>query len=148
LPDVPEGWESAQEVDTASFEDVAYVLANSAGVSPQRLLWLRTRIWWDLNDRHRDREDGTPIPNVPRWPEADERANMEAMLVLLDAGVMSQGDRVQKGEILRLLGRFDEAIAVLKAVSADGHNEIRAVRIERLARQGDLQVRPLGEEVL
>lgn len=70
---IPEGWEAAQEVDTASFEDVAYVLANSAGVSPERLLWLRTRIWWELNDRYRIREDGTPIPSVPHWPEADVR---------------------------------------------------------------------------
>lgn len=141
---IPDGWETAETAGTASFEDVAYVLANSAGVSAKRLLWLRTRIWWKLNDRHRDREDGTPIPDIPVWPEADERANMEAMLGLLDAGDMNPADRVQKGEILRLLGRFDEAIAVLKAVPADGHSEVRAVKIEKLARQGDLMVRPLG----
>lgn len=144
----PKGWETAQEVDTASFEDLAYVLGNSAGVSPERLLWLRTHIWWELNDRHRIRDDGTHIPNVPHWPEPDERANMEAMLELLDASEMTPGDQVQKGEVLRLLGRFGEAVAVLKAVPADGHNECRAVMIERLARQGDLQVRLLTRDVL
>ncbi len=50
---------------------------------------------------------------------------------------------IEQGELLRQLGRFDEAIAVLKAVPADGHNEFRAVKIERLARSGDTQVREL-----
>lgn len=127
-----------QEVDTASFEDVVYALGNSAGASPDRLLWLRTLIWWELNDRYRIRDDGTCVPNVPHWPESDERANMEAMLDLLAAREMTPSDQVQKGELLRLLGRFDEAVAVLKAVPADGHSECRAVRIERLARQGRL----------
>lgn len=144
---IPEGWETAQEADTASCEDVVYVLGNSTGVSPERRLWLRTHIWWELNDRYRIREDGTPIPNVPHWPEADERANMEAILGLLDVGEMTPGDRVQKGEVLRLLGRFDEAVAVLKAVPADGHNEVRAVRIGRLAKRKDSQVRLLCEAV-
>lgn len=108
---------------------------------------LRRGIWWGLNDRHRDRGDGTPIPNVPRWSEADERANMEAIIDLLDAGDMGPRDRVQKGELLRLLGRFDEAIAVLKAVPADGHNEVKAVKIERLAKRKDSQVRLLCEAV-
>lgn len=72
---------------------------------------------------------------------------METMLDLLDAGEMTPGDQVQKGELLRLLGRFDEAVAVLKAVPADGHNECRAVRIERLAKRKDSQVRLLGDVV-
>lgn len=142
---IPDGWDAAQEVATASFEDVAHVLAHSAGVSAERLLWLRTRIWWALNDRYRIRQDGTPIPTVQHWPEADERANMEAMLDLLDASEMTPGDQVQKGEVLRLLGRFDEAVAVLKAVPTDGRNECRAARIERLARQGDQQVKLLHD---
>jgi hypothetical protein len=87
-----------------------------------------------------------PIPNVPHWPEADEWANMETILDLLDASEMTAGDQGRKGELLRQLGRFDEAIAVLKAVPADGHREVRAVRIEWQARQGHLSVRPLGNE--
>ena len=49
-----------------------------------------------------------------------------------------------QGELLRLLGRFDEAIEVLKAVPADGHSEMREVKIEKLARNGDNQVRTLS----
>jgi hypothetical protein len=51
---------------------------------------------------------------------------------------------IQQGELLRLLGRFDEAIALLRAVPADGHSEVRAAKIERMARSGDTQVRELS----
>ena len=52
-------------------------------------------------------------------------------------------EMIEQGELLRQLGRFDEAIAMLKAVPADGHSEVKAVKIERLARSGDSQVREL-----
>ena len=51
---------------------------------------------------------------------------------------------IEQGELLRLLGRFDEAVAILKAVPPDGHSEVRAVKIERLARSGDTQVQMLS----
>ncbi|MBA5686720.1 hypothetical protein [Rugamonas apoptosis] len=145
---LPDGWKSAQSADSADFEDVAYVLARSEGLSRDRLLWLRRRIWWTLNDRFRVRSDGSPIPNVPTMPEADEWANMRAILDLLEQGEMRPADMVEKGELLRLLGRLNEAAAVLRAVQPDGHSEIRASLIERLARRGDTQVRPLSDEVL
>jgi len=137
-------WGSAQYIGRAGFEDVAYVLARSDGVSRDRQLWLRKRIWWNLNDRYRRRADDTPVPDVPSWPEADERANMQAILDMLQEGEVLPGDMIQQGELLRLLGHFDEAVAVLEAVPADGHSEVRAVRIERLARAGDTQVRLLS----
>ena len=137
-------WGSARYIDNVNFDDVAYVLARSERVSRDRLLWLRKRIWWGLNDRYRNRDDGTPFPDVPSWPEADERANMEAILDMLQEGEVLPGGMIQQGELLRLLGRFDEAVAVLRAVPADGRGEVRAVKIESLARSGDTQVRLLS----
>ena len=75
--------------------------------------------------------------------EAKEQANMHAILTLLEQDEMRAHDLVEKGELLRLLGRFGDAIAVLKAVPPDGHNEIRASRIEALARRRDTRVREL-----
>ncbi len=144
---IPAGWKAAKSADSVDFEDVVHVLANSEGLSRDRLLWLRRRIWWSLNDRFRFRSDGSPIPNVRIMPEADERANMRAILALLECAAVTPSDMVEKGELLRLLGRFDEAVAVLKAVPADGYNEIRASKIEALARLRDMQVRPLSDEV-
>ena len=116
------------------------MLARSKGVSHDRILWLRNRIWWELNDRYRIRSDGSPAPNVPKWPVAVERTNMEVILDMLHEGEVQPWHMIQQGELLRLLGRFDEAIAVLKAVPVDGHSEVRAVKIERLARSGNTRV--------
>lgn len=137
-------WGQANYIGSVNFDDVIYVLARSKGISRSRLLWLRKRIWWDLNDRYRSRQDGSPIPDVPTWPQALERSNMEAILAMLREGDGHPTEMIEQGELLRLLGRFDEAIAVLKAVPADGYSEVRAVKIERLARNRDSQVRELS----
>ncbi|WP_426170521.1 hypothetical protein [Pseudoduganella sp. R-34] len=144
---IPDGWLGAQGADAVSFDDVVHVLANSVGMRSERLLWLRRRIWWSLNNRYRNGSVEVRVLNAPHWSEVEELANMEALLDLLNARAMTAAEQVQKGEILRLLGRFEEAVAVLKAVPPDGHNEIRAVKIERLAQQRDQQVRALGEEL-
>lgn len=137
-------WGSAQYIGRVNFDDVAYVLARSDGVSRDQLLWLRKRIWWDLNDRYRHRTDGSPFPDSPTWPVAAERANMEIILDMLQDSEVEPRSMIQQGELLRLLGRFDEAVAVLKTVPPDGHSEVRALKIERLAQSGDTQVRELS----
>ena len=136
-------WGRAPYIGSVSFDDVAYVLARSKGVSRDQQLWLRNRIWWGLNDRYRSRFDGTPIPDVPSWPIAVEHSNMEVILDMLQDGEVEPWNMIQQGELLRLLGRFDEAIVKLRVVPADGHSEVRAAKIERLARCGDTAVRML-----
>lgn len=137
-------WGQAQHVRHVNFDDVVYVLSRSKGVGRDRLLWLRNRIWWRLNDRYRSRSDGSPVPDTPSWPAAAERSNMEVILDMLRDGEQQPGSMIQQGELLRLLGRFDEAIAVLKAVPADGYSEVRAIKIEKLAQSADTQVRELS----
>ena len=137
-------WGHAQQIGRVNFDDVVYVLARSKGVSRDRILWLRNRIWWGLNDRYRSCSDGSPLLDAPKWPEGLERTNMEIILGMLRDGEVQPWSLIQQGELLRLLGRFDEAVAVLKSVPPDGHSEIRAVKIERLARSGDNQVRMLS----
>lgn len=146
--DIPAGWKTAQHADAADFDDVARVLSNPEGLRRDKLLWLRRRTWWSLNDRYRFQSTGKPIPNVPTMDEANERANMQMILELLEQGEMGPHDMVEKGELLRLLGRFDDAAAVLKAVPPDGYSEVRASKIERLALASDTNVRPLGDELL
>lgn len=138
-------WGNAQYIGSVNFDDVAYVLARSKGLSHDRILWLRNRIWWGLNDRYRIRSDGSPIPDVPMWPVAVERTNMEVILDMLQDSDAEPWHTIQRGELLRLLGRFDEAITILKAVPPDGHSEVRAIKIEQLARSGNAQVRLLNK---
>jgi len=137
-------WGHAQYVDCVNFDDVVYVLGRSKNVSKDRLMWLRKRIWWGLNDRYRTKFDGSPLSDVPTWPKTAERNNMEAILDMLRDGEAQPCDMIQQGELLRLLGRFDEAVDILKAVQADGYSEVRAVKIEKLAKSGDTQVRELS----
>jgi hypothetical protein len=140
-------WGQAQYVGRVNFDDVVYVLSRSKGVGRNRVLWLRNRIWWGLNDRYRSLSDGPPVSNAPNWPASAERTNMEVILDILRDGEQQPGSMIQQGELLRLLGRFDEAIAMLRAVPANGHSEVRAVKIERLARSGDMQVQELSAPI-
>lgn len=56
--EMPASWKTARSIGKVDFDDVRYVLANSGGLSIDRILWLRRRIWWQLNDRFR-------VPSVP-----------------------------------------------------------------------------------
>lgn len=131
--------ERARPIGCASFADVLHVLERSDGMGQDRLLWLRKRIWWEWNNRYRGGRGIT----CPRPHSTDERANMEAMLDMLRDGDGSPDELVLQGELLRLLGRFDEAIAVLRTVTAHPHRG-RAAAIEQLAQQRDPHVRLLN----
>ncbi|MGX9221045.1 hypothetical protein ACWV27_21990 [Massilia varians] len=69
---------------------------------------------------------------------------MEVILDMLEDTEVKPWNMIQQGELLRLLGRFDEAVVKLQAVPADGHSEVRAAKIEKLARCGDTSVRMLS----
>jgi hypothetical protein len=141
---VPDGWKAAKEANQVRLHDIAVMLAQPDGLDRDKLLWLRRRIWWTLNDRFRNLPDGAPAPDLQAMPGLDDRANMRELLALLEQGEMNASDMVEKGELLRQLGHFYDAVAILKAVPADGYNEVRAVQIEALARAGDRVVRALG----
>jgi hypothetical protein len=47
-------------------------------------------------------------------------------------GEVQPWNLIEQGELLRWLGRFDEAVAILKVVSPDGRSEVRAVRWRNL----------------
>jgi hypothetical protein len=57
---------------------------------------------------------------------------MEAILDILRDGEVQPWSMIQQGELLRLLGRLDEAIAILQTVTADGYSDARAPKIENL----------------
>ena len=68
---------------------------------------------------------------------------MEVILDMLQESEVKPWNMIQQGELLRLLGRFDKAIVKLRAVPADGHSEVRAAKIVKLARWGNTAVRML-----
>lgn len=95
-----------------------------------REIYVRRRLWWASSDHHRLRSDGTPNASLPAVSPADAHANALRLLELFETDPSNQ---VERGELLRQLGRFGEAVAVLKAVKPDGYSEIKASKIQRLA---------------
>jgi len=116
-----------------SLQNATDFLDALAALSPyaeDREIYLRRRLWWISNDHHRFRVDGTPTESQPVLTPTEARNNILRLLALLENDFSKQ---VERGELLRQLGRFDEAIAVLKAVKPDGYSEVKASKIQRLA---------------
>lgn len=120
-------------------DDFITALTDRQPQSRERELHLRVRLWWALNDHHRhDSSSSSAARRVMQRSIA--RPNMLRILELIEDNPTAQ---VTRGELLRQLGRFDEAVAVLKAVVPDGRSEVRAVRIERLASARIAALQPL-----
>jgi len=113
-----------------SVRDLLDALGALSRDAREREVYLRRRLWWASNDHHRLRSNETPTASQPAVAPAEAYANILRLLELLENDPREQ---VERGELLRQLGRFDEAIKVLKAVKPDGHSEVKASKIQRLA---------------
>ena len=119
------------------FLDALMALAPDA---VDREIYVRRRLWWASNDHHRLRVDGTPIAAQPVVAQAEAQTNALRLLELFENDLSEQ---VARGELLRQLGRFDEAVSVLKAVKPDGYSEVKASKIQRLAQSRHAQLATL-----
>lgn len=114
-----------------------------AALSPDaqgREVHLRRQLWWASNDHLRGQRDVSLVA-LPGVAEDVAHANMQRLLVLIEH---DPDEQVVRGDLLRQLGRFDEAVAVLRAVKSDGYSEVKAVKIERLARAGVAELQALN----
>jgi len=109
-----------------------------------REVYLRRRLWWASSDHQRERVDGLLVTSSTTVAAAPALANRLRLLELVERDPKAQ---VERGELLRQLGRFDEAVAVLKAVEPDGYSEVKALKIERLARAGIAELRDFNAAV-
>ena len=83
----------------------AYLRAlHTGGSSLEKERYLRFRVWWAGNDPRRAAKARTPL-------SSKEVGNLEALAGLLDTG--DEESRLTKAEIMRELGRYDEAIVLL-----------------------------------
>jgi hypothetical protein len=103
--------------------DVRDALAAEITDDPDRLVWLRTQLWWF--DNHPRRMNRTRVSN----PDAF-RENLEALRELLDLD--KPDDRIFRAEICRELGEFDRAIELLDH-PFDEWQERLASRVRQLA---------------
>lgn len=97
----------------------------------EREIYLRTRLWWIGNHRQRGQLKASPM--------TDEQAleNMLRLLSLHQAAADLDQNAEAIAELLRQMGRFDEAIAVL-----GGHRDksTKAAMIEDAAARGESHV--------
>jgi hypothetical protein len=96
-------FKDALPYDTPSPDD--YFAFLQKGVSDsEKEQYVRLCAWWAGNDARRNGEVVTPLSD-------DEIANLGAYAALLDE--TDESDRIIKAEIMRELGRYEDAVALL-----------------------------------
>jgi hypothetical protein len=132
----------ANELDAAA---ILEAVAKGHGDTPRKERYLRMHAWWRDGDRRRE-----GVAKDVEMLELDESmlANLRRLYGLLDEE--SVDDRLMKAEIARQLGRFDEAIHLLKHEFVQDDHQAAAARIVELATVGERLVArvefPLGPE--
>ncbi len=101
----------------------AYLDTNVLDVEKER--YLRQRAWWAGNDIRRKGKKKYALSD-------NETRNLEALAELLDES--DNNDRIIKAEIMRELGRFDDAVSVL-AMSFDKESVEAVTVIKELAQR-------------
>lgn len=135
--ETPEEWKSAKHVDFPTIDDYWTALENKNALTSAREMLLRRQLWWKGNDHLRLYRDGKPCSSEPKLTDHQIRGNLEALYGLCAA--VEKPDHIELAEMLRELGRFDEALAMLESSEA-GDND-KASLIAGFARQKDSVVR-------
>jgi len=135
--EIPLEWKSAPNAELPNFQDLLAALEDRASLTSEREMFVRRKIWWEGNHHLRHHHDGT------RLPEGAVKKNLEEMLRLHASLTMS--DTVEKAEIMRALGRFDESIALLESLDnktweANDRKHLEVAKILACARNKDTQV--------
>lgn len=130
-----DGVEEAPRLAPLAGKAWAVALKDGAARTREQALELRLQAWWASNDPFRE--------DVAGWVAMDRRApaevaNAGALLKLLNPEVGDEG--LLQAELLRELGRFAEALAVLAALPDEPEWRRVAARIARLAERGEAAV--------
>lgn len=130
----------AESPDVREPEEAEYYDAIASGFArdgeEERVV--RILAWWRRNDAFRDppvRRDLPPTLAGDAW-----RSSLDALAALLDE--RDERARVTKAEVLRELGRFDEALALLGGATSAGYASVVA-QLRELCERGDSRVQEL-----
>jgi hypothetical protein len=136
---LPSAVRDATRTDIPDFSDWLKLLQDGSKLSPEREAIVRCKVWRTSSDHVRLRNDGIPCRPVPVLTKNEATENRLALLALLENN--SASNATEKAELLRQLGRFDEAIHVLESASEEEQKTPLAIKITTLAKSGDVVVR-------
>lgn len=134
----PSALRDAPHTDIPDFSDWLELLQDSAKLRPEREVIARRKVWRTSSDHVRLRSDGIPCSPMPVLTENEATENRLALLTLHENG--STTNPTERAELLRQLGRFDEAIQVLESAGDDERKTPLATKIMTLAKSCDVVV--------
>ena len=144
--DVPVEWKDAQRGRPLRNLSVDSKMKQARTLPPTRELFLRRHIWWLSNDHERVLADGTRSRQEPALSTIAREENMRRLLELLEATDDAPMHRV---ELLRMMGRFDESIALLKyTANPKGRLVGKNLEIETWASADDTSLKVVSVRVL
>lgn len=101
--------EAKRLIGLSTMQDYINALAQIVPLLPDREEYLRRKLWWASNDHLRRESNSSTL-------EADAaRANMERLLALLP----STARTLERVELYRQLGRFQEAVDLIPSIPSD-----------------------------
>ena len=124
-----EPWFGLEYAETPEEKDYFRALKLGLGSTREKQKYLRLQLWWAGNDRLRR----SPAAKLSKR----HIENLEALLPLLK--MEKSEDRLIRAEVLRELGRFDEALQALNRPFRNEH-ALTAERIRALCLAGDRRV--------
>lgn len=137
---LPQEWQRALRVEAPDVHDLHRAVHEGWGTTPERASYLRTRLWWAGNHPARGHQGDDPLS------DPEKRDNKQALLALVEALPPEKRNAMMVGELLRELGRFEEAVAVLRPWAEEGVAAAR-VLLEK-AQAGDTLVCEIGRTQL
>lgn len=134
----PEEWAEAAPVRELDEREYYEAIEEGLCGDAEREHALRLLAWWRSNDRWRDRE-----PAGAKLRPADYDENLLRLAGILETG--GDNDRLLRAEVLRELGRHEEALDALPASAPEGLEPV-ARMIRLLAEARDPFVREIPIE--
>lgn len=137
----PALWRAAEYDRTLEYGDLRQALNELRGPDSEREVYVRRRIWWLANDDRRIYENGKRASTQPLVLRSKAKENM---LRLVELHEQAGSGIVDRAELLRQMGRFDEAVQLLASASPDQIGA-RGEKIRRWALAKDADLKMLGQ---
>lgn len=109
----------AERADNPDHIDLCHALTQLGTDADDREIYLRRRVWWITSNHLRTNDPKSAMSITPTVQKDQATTCILRLLKLFKHDLKHQ---VERGELQRQLGRFEEAMAVLKSVKPDGYS--------------------------